>query len=615
MRLAYPILFLAAFGLFGLTARGRVANTDTTITVQAARAWLLRGDPALLDAEAAEASGTPTWAAEQFIVSLIDSGRYGMPATATDGSTNDGRRYIWFPIGYQALVVPCVATARWLESRMPTPRAVGAFIHPLEQDHAIEAYWTSVLVSWLSPLGAAMAFVALVSLARSLGATRRRSLLIAALATLCTQFWPGTKESLSNMPGSGFALTAIACMVAWIKGGAPRSHLLWAGVCSGLAVLIRYPIALSILPFSAAVTVRALGITRGQRFDWRSLAFFAAGSLPFAALLAWANIHRFGRAGETGYSPGQGFGSFPFDQGLVSILISPGKGVIWFTPLLVWLIVRGMRQGSQGTRLDRSLAIAAPITLAIWMTVRLWVIESLHPMAVLVALGPLLIWMLRSFVRSPKSLRWLAVAGLLAPIALYSNVVYWAAGMCWSIRYLSTPIALLVVFLLVELKPFETHRRALWIASGLGLVVSLGGILTEVPYQHVLAVAAIGEIYPAKVGANLDLHVDWHPLAAPWHAHWSMFVGDLIGTLDHKDAAPFTRGVYGVDLVDADGTPKALPLPITATDGRGFWWRNVELAFPNANGLVAFGSMLGWTLILGALGAWLHVRNRASPET
>ncbi|MEO0479408.1 MAG: hypothetical protein AAF196_08005 [Planctomycetota bacterium] len=616
MRLSHVLLFLAAFGLFGLTARGRVANTDTTITTQAARAWLLRGDPALLDAGQAEASGVPTWAAEQTIVALIDSGKYGMHATEGDPTVQDGsgRHYIWFPIGYQALIVPCVKVGRWLAREVPKPEVPGAFIHPLESDHAAEAYWTSVLISWLSPLGAALAFVALASLGKSLGATGKQALWIAFVATLCTQFWPGTKESLSNMPGAGFALLAIACIVAWLRAGASRTHLLWAGIASGISVLIRYPSALSLLPFWIAAAVQALGLTRGRSFDWKALALFVVGGLPFAVLLVWANIHRFGRAGETGYSPGQGFGSFPFDQGLVSILFAPGKGVLWFTPLLVGLTICGMRRGFGSRSLTLGVGLAIPVFLSTWMTIRLWVDESLHPLMVLVGFGPALVWMLRSSLRDPKSLHWLAVLGLLAPIALFSNVVYWAAGMCWGIRYLSAPIAVLVVFLLVKLRPWEQHRRALLVASGLGFFISLGGIVTEVPYQHVVANHAIGEIYENKREANLDLHVDWHPLAAPWHSHWTMFLGERIGTFDHKDAAPFARAMYGVELKKVDGSPKTIPLPVTAGDGRGFWWRNVEIAFPKASGLLAFVSMLGCTLILFALGGWMFVRRDRREE-
>ena len=69
--------------------------------MHAARALYVRGDSGL------KAQGDDTWAAERVIA---QSGLFGMPGAG-------GKHYVWFPIGHQLMMVPCVAlggTISWI---------------------------------------------------------------------------------------------------------------------------------------------------------------------------------------------------------------------------------------------------------------------------------------------------------------------------------------------------------------------------------------------------------------------------------------------------------------------------------------------------------------------
>lgn len=66
----------------------------------------------------------------------------------------------------------------------------------------------------------------------------------------------------------------------------------------------------------------------------KGLALFAAPGLVAAAALLWYNFARFGNPFETGYHFGAGEGfTTPVLDGLYGLLLSPYRGVFWFTPL------------------------------------------------------------------------------------------------------------------------------------------------------------------------------------------------------------------------------------------------------------------------------------------
>ena len=196
--LALCLLFVGSLLCFGLTAHGYLENTDSEITMHAARAWWLRGSPGLVGRAEAEKlpADVPTWPAEQAIVdgyirdpNLPRYGRIGL----------DGRGYVWFPIGHQALMVPGIALAQALDRAFPEVEK--RFRETKNDPLRGQFFWERLVLSFLSPLFAAGSLIALILLCLGLGAPPRAALIASATATFATQFWPGTAETMSDMPG------------------------------------------------------------------------------------------------------------------------------------------------------------------------------------------------------------------------------------------------------------------------------------------------------------------------------------------------------------------------------------------------------------------------------
>lgn len=534
--LALVLLFLGSFGLFALTAHGYLENTDSEITMHAARAWWIRGSPGLVgpgqwhllerDAE--------HWDAEAAIVGEITSA--GLPRYGRMG--RDGKGYVWFPIGHQALMVPGVALAQILDGIWPEvePRFRAAKDDPLFG----EFFWERFVLSFLSPLFAAASVVCLVVLCLALGAPPRAALLATAVAVLCTQFWPGTRETMSDMPGT-FFLLATAALIARYAQGRDANALLWAGVVGGLGVLVRYP---QVLPL-AGLGAWALWATIRRRqvldFTW-----FLIGGLPPAALLAYANLWRFGDALETGYSGGVGFLSYPLHWGLPLILGAPGKGILWFS-LPLWIALAQL-----GKRAVRGRAAT-----------------------------------------------WFVLAALCAPLPLYATLHYWAAGQCWGIRYLTGVVVLFVTVALALGQPWKTAPRAFWAFAIVGFVLSAGGIVTSYRGHQQLAYPA-AEVEWQAPAHTLSDNVNSAPAFSPLHGHWNYARLAAAGRIDSGLSKDTTEPLFGVVMPDGKA-----PIPRREdTAFRHFWWRYVIdywPGFPSALVAVALAALSAAFL---ALGSW-----------
>ena len=225
------LLWLGLFGFFGLFAHGYLDNSDADATMHAARALYLRGDSGL-SVESVDVSP-----AEAELVRFISStDQYGMAG-------RNGKTYVWFPIGHVYLMVPCVALGEILAEVVPEPERL------LESDQRRglvwgQFFWTRLLISFLSPAFAAGSAVVLFLLARTLSLSRVRALMVMGVTTLCTQFWPGSTETLSDVPGMFFLLAAVLGVFRYHLGKGSGQTLMVSGLTAGLAVLVRYPHAM-----------------------------------------------------------------------------------------------------------------------------------------------------------------------------------------------------------------------------------------------------------------------------------------------------------------------------------------------------------------------------------
>ena len=181
---------------------------------------------------------------------------------------------------------------------------------------------------------------------------------LALLFGLGTIAWPYANMYFGE-PLSALALLAcFYCMRLWQARG-PQIWALFGGIAAGIAlttVTAHAPLILILAlygfgtPWIQALLVKRKGegsehhdgkadgdVASVDRTDWViGGALFLAPLLAAVGLLLWYNQARFGNAFDTGYhfDSGEGF-TTPIWQGLWGLLVSPYRGVFWFTPLFI----------------------------------------------------------------------------------------------------------------------------------------------------------------------------------------------------------------------------------------------------------------------------------------
>lgn len=533
-------LWLGLFLLFAALAHGNLESTDSAFTLHAARALWLRGDAGLRGP-----GQDPQWAAEAGIAEHIagTGGQYGMVG-------RNGLHYVWFPMGHVWCMVPAVAAGEALAAAFPgversyrervAPGVADAELLASLYPHGQFVFGHALAALLPAAFGAGSALLLLL-LAQALGCGRREALLCAGAVVFGSQFFPLTRETLSDGPGMFFLLAALLGVVRHHQGELGRAGLLWTGAAAGGAVLTRYPHALLVAVLGLAIAATALRRRRPTDVAW-----FALGGLPLLLLFCTVNWLRFGRIGETGYGNSalaQWF-NYPFWLGLPKILVAAGKGILWFTPLL-WL--------------------ALPLAFG-------------------------------AAVRGP--LRLLALVLFALPVLMFSNTLGWQSGQCWGIRYVTPGVVALLAIVLPLARPWRSHPRAFALLLALGVLVNVTGVVaptrghnqlagqaTEAFYRHQFQRGEIGAVDLA----NLDPadHFFFLPRFSPLHSHWTY--AWLSGTGEFEDAAGrprhgaehTIRPMFGVDAAGLRPFPGRMDpavmeqAPIHWEDrcGRHLWWR------------------------------------------
>jgi Dolichyl-phosphate-mannose-protein mannosyltransferase len=229
----------------------------------------------------------------------------------------DGRYYMKYGLGQPLLAIPFFALGKSLGN----PKFV---------------------VSYLSILASSLTCVVLFYLGVRLGYSTRISTRLALVAGLCTQVWPESKSPFDH------AIETLFCTLAllFLYSAQDRQwRFALAGASLGFASLTRVTAILWLLPWALFLffsNCRKDVRTRLVEFMKRG-ALVAAGLLPFVIAISWYNKVRFGSVFETGYGQWalersfQNFGN-PVGLGLAGELISPGKGILWYSPVILLFI-------------------------------------------------------------------------------------------------------------------------------------------------------------------------------------------------------------------------------------------------------------------------------------
>ena len=233
--------------------------------------------------------------------------------------------------------------------------ADGKFFDPHELGHALfsvpfyiagqTAGNPKFFLSLLNPLALALAAVIFYRLNLAVGYSLSTSVTLTLVLALCTQLWPESKSPFDH------SLETLFCLVAFYKAYQHRqtgrnSSLIASGLFLGLALMTRTTSVLTGFSLGALITADAWQTGRGTRpaSILKKVGPFLLGLLPGLAVALGYNCLRFGSVLTTGYARWSQFHqvesfSYPMWKGLLGLLISPGKGLLLYCPIVIGSIL------------------------------------------------------------------------------------------------------------------------------------------------------------------------------------------------------------------------------------------------------------------------------------
>ena len=468
-------LVVAAFLLYAVTGGGRIVGSDEVTMFELSRA-LLRGGIAVPEGATLEGPG--------------------------------GRHYTKNAAGQGVLAMPLVAAseAAACAAHLPEPRATLA-----------ARFGASFFNAALTALLLAVFYAA----ARGLGVGARAALAGATLLGLTTPVWVYAKSFMAEPLQSLGLLLALSGAA---RAGAGEERVLpgerrWTWLAA-LGAFLAFSAKPSMLPF-ALVCLAPLGVRRPRRW----LVPLAGVALALVGHLAY-DLARFGTPFETGYGAQARPAAFgtPLLVGLYGLLLSSGKGVVWFAPAL----------------------LLAPWGLAEMLRPRAHRAAPRHGGAV---------------ARSA----WTVLGAWMVGLAIYAKFQHWAGDGSFGPRYLVPllPLAFLAVAFALEGAARE-RRRVAWTLGLLGLVVQLGGVSIYFGAQ----MREAGD-YPYTRPLD-DPHFmeasHFNPRFSPIAGHWRMLARNagehLRGERPRLGGAGTPDPRLGIDAADQSQLLHALD----------FWW-------------------------------------------
>jgi hypothetical protein len=323
------------------------------------------------------------------------------------GTAEDGRpRYSIYGPAQPVLATPLLALGR----------AVAALFPP--EGYALV---TRAAVSWFNPLvtAATGGLLALAALRLGYGAWPAAG--VALIYGLATFAWPHSKSFFSEPLAA--ALTFASFVVA--LGARRPVSLSFSGLLAGLACAVKIQAGLA-LPFLglwvlwSARERAGWGSTLRAGLAWGLGALLGLGAL---ALYQWA---LFGDPLRSGYGSTGGVTAIltnPLGEGLYGLVLSPGKGLIWYAPPLLLL----------------------PAGLA-------------------------LLW------RRDRGVAALCGAITLATLLFYAKLIFWHGDGAWGPRYLNMALPFMALPLVALLAAGRPARLALLLTLALAVPVQLGAL-------------------------------------------------------------------------------------------------------------------------------------------
>ncbi|HKO25620.1 MAG TPA: hypothetical protein VJY65_12890, partial [Chloroflexota bacterium] len=292
----------------------------------------------------------PTHNADWFIryqvaCSIVERNAFSIRPYRDDGRTGPGvggHKYAQYTLGQTTALIPLYVLGRKLAGLAHT-----------DCDSAVAPPIVFLIAKSLDLILGALLCVLFFATARLLGYTLRTSLALTLLLAFGTALWPDVLSNAEHTLESLFLLAAAYAALRYTL--ARRKSRLWVlamGVAAGLVFVTRVAgiIALPIFALyllvlhrglrprdltpsghSALVFDRRWRPTGWRRTFWRDLALFAGGVSPALLIDATYDVLRWSSPLRTGPYSDQSFGYPPW-LGIPNLLISPGKGLVWYVP-------------------------------------------------------------------------------------------------------------------------------------------------------------------------------------------------------------------------------------------------------------------------------------------
>jgi hypothetical protein len=360
--------------------------------------------------------------------SLVTKGTWAIPQSRSfvDVAGADGRRYSQYGPGQSFAAVPWVAAGLLVGNTFPKDQAG----YPLRL----------ILGSFNALIAAGMCGL-LAALGMSLGYSRWASLLLGATLAFATYLWPHSRTFFSEpltallMLGSFYLLARTRYMSpATRRGIALQMAASGALLALVLATKIQYAVAVPafVLYLAWPLLSRQRDNSPVSRSQFlRRVVYWGAGFVVGLLPLMLYNWSVFGSPLVTGYGTDlRATFKTPLGEGVYGLLLSPGKGLVWYAP---------------------------PVLLAAW---GLWRFARKHKAEVVFVL--------------------LLGASIVTLFALYA---FWHGDGSWGPRYLIPflPFALLPAIALFDRLGSMAPLKSLAVAVvvSLGFLINLLGVLVN----------------------------------------------------------------------------------------------------------------------------------------
>jgi hypothetical protein len=289
--------------------------------------------------------------------SLIDNGTFqladgvGNPSHGNIASNNNGTRYSVYGPGQIILFTP-----------------IAYLSHKIASKSILEAHYIAeILASFLGVAAHLITAIAMFYFAKSIGRTRHEAVVVSLVFAFATFNLPSARDGYEHTYEALLIVLSYTSAVYFgnkfnnpLRTMESRAFLA-SGLLLGLGLLFR-PTTILALP-GLMIICQSKG----------NIAYAAAGIIPGGVLLCIYNFLRFGSPIETGYqqawlvaNPGlisaSGFDLVRMIPQTFALWVSPGKGMLFFSPILLALFLRS----TTGRNRDPSIILAIATTVVIY---------------------------------------------------------------------------------------------------------------------------------------------------------------------------------------------------------------------------------------------------------